>query len=413
VTVWGNLQYSGIAGGTSIANLTLNLAGLNKVISGVPASSPALTAKTEDTPVGTFDVAVAESNFLTDPERAQKLTEEIDGKPLIVLENTYAKRRSQVEELLRTADPNKRLVINLDDMTIVRNPASFEAFQNAALGGSADATATTAFPMPVTVQANANYSLDGNLTMGATRTLTVSGRLDAGTFTIGGSAGRFTLSTLGTLATATTAATGWRRPSSRPDQHVQRRLDHRVQRAWEPDPPRGQPPRSRHDAHRGQRDEVADREQVVHRELRRPAQQRRGVRGTGHDVCRRRVPAELHHRADRECHRPRQLSLDRLGFALVRDRRDGLEHPGRGRHGVRRPLDELHGLHLAGGLEHDRDEQPDVPEPHVRWHCRHGERRRHAAAERDGDHERHGHGQRLHRPSHRHDTGGGVRRHGG
>jgi hypothetical protein len=182
LTVWGNFYYSGIAGGASIGNLTILLSGAGKTISGVPAGAPALKSVERETPPGA-DAPVVEADFLTDPATARTLAQERDGKPLVELENTFAKRRAEVEQLLRTSDPNKRLVINLDDMTLVRNPQSLTRAGLAAdATPTSDATATTTLPMPVTVNTSAAYTLGGDVTLAINRTLTVSGRLDCGTF---------------------------------------------------------------------------------------------------------------------------------------------------------------------------------------------------------------------------------------
>jgi hypothetical protein len=200
LTVWGNFHYSGLTGGTSIANMTLNLAGIGKTVGGstVLAAAEINSAEAQS---AAADVPVVETNFLTDPARARPLGRDLDGKPLIVLENTYEKKKAEVEQLLQSADPTKRLVINLDDMTLVRNPEVGSA-------SPATAAATSTLPMPVNVAASASYALDGNLTMASSRILTISGRLDCGTFTLGGTGGRVTVSSLGTLGTATTSATG-------------------------------------------------------------------------------------------------------------------------------------------------------------------------------------------------------------
>ncbi|HEU5454192.1 MAG TPA: hypothetical protein VFU85_00770, partial [Nocardioides sp.] len=198
LTVWGNFFYSGLTGGTSIANMTVNLAGVGRILGGSPVAAAAANSA-EAQLSGATDVPVVEVNLLTDPTRARLLGQELDGKPLIVLENTYEKRKAQVEQLLQAADPGKRLVINLDDMTLVKNP------ETAAFPAAAAATST--LPMPVTIAASAGYALDGNLTMATNRILTISGRLDCGAFTLGGP-GRVSVTPLGTLGTATVAATG-------------------------------------------------------------------------------------------------------------------------------------------------------------------------------------------------------------
>ncbi|HEY3215594.1 MAG TPA: putative Ig domain-containing protein, partial [Candidatus Eisenbacteria bacterium] len=198
LTVWGNFHYSGLAGGPSIGFLTVNLSGIGKSLSGVETMAALALRTAKARPSTPAEPPTVEVNFLTDPARAARLPEERDGKPLIVLENTFQKRKAQVEQLLQTTDPAKRLVINLDDVTLVRNPVT-------ALTTESAATAT--LPMPVTVSGSAAYALDGNLSMATSQTLTILGRLDCGTFTMGG-AGKVSVGTLGTLGTATDSPTG-------------------------------------------------------------------------------------------------------------------------------------------------------------------------------------------------------------
>src|SRR5207249_6359252 len=97
LTLWGNLFYSGLSGGASIGNLTIQLSGIGKTVSGVPTGAPALrSARVE---AAAADVPIVEASFLTDPATAPRLAGERDGKPLVALENTYEKRKAQVEEL--------------------------------------------------------------------------------------------------------------------------------------------------------------------------------------------------------------------------------------------------------------------------------------------------------------------------
>jgi hypothetical protein len=207
LTVWGNLYYSGLAGGSAIGNLTVQLSGVGKTLSGVPTGAPALVAGTVEASAQ-VDAPVEEVDFRTDPMLAQHLAEERDGKPLLALENTYEKRKGDVEQRLRTADPAKRLVINLDDMTLVKNPAPKPSLALAAISGaSLGAVPTSTLPMAITVATSAAYALNGNLSLATNKVLSISGRLDCGSFTVGG-AGKVTVALLGILGTATTSASG-------------------------------------------------------------------------------------------------------------------------------------------------------------------------------------------------------------
>jgi len=198
MTVWGNFHYSGLTGGTSISSLTINLAGVGRTFGGVGAPGLALDEAAASLPTADANIPVEEVFLLTDPTRARRTGREVDGKPEIELENTYEKRRGEVERLLHSRDPRKRLVINLDDMTLVQGVES---------QGPGVLAATTSLPMPVTVVGTGSYALDGNVSMGSGRTLTVSGRLTCGTLTVGG-AGGVSVRSLGTLATATSSASG-------------------------------------------------------------------------------------------------------------------------------------------------------------------------------------------------------------
>lgn len=98
-----------------------------------------------------------------------------------------------------------RLDLTGTDRTI--NGVSFartEAFVRAlpAAGRSPD------FDVAVTVASGASYALGDNISMAAGRTLTVTGRLNCGTYSIGGGGGISVDGTTGVLGTATTSASG-------------------------------------------------------------------------------------------------------------------------------------------------------------------------------------------------------------
>jgi len=174
MSVAGNLAYSGITGGTNIASLTLSLTGTGKTIAGAGA----LRGTMPDRP-NLDAVHQIEESFLTDPATARLSGKMVDGKPEIVLENTYAQRQAEVDKLLASSDPEARVVINLDDMTIVRNPGSFTRLS----------PPPSTFEMPVAIALNATYTLADNISMGTLRTLTLNGRLSCASFTISGAGG--------------------------------------------------------------------------------------------------------------------------------------------------------------------------------------------------------------------------------
>ncbi len=174
MSVAGNLAYSGITGGTNIGSLTLSLTGTGKTISGASALRGMMSMRP-----AVDQVQVIEHSFITDPATAKLSGQTVDGKPMIVLENTYAQRRSEVEKLLAAADSKARVVINLDDMTLVRNPSSFAELS----------PPPSTFEMAVTVALNGSYTLADNIAMGTGRLLTMSGRLSCASFTISGAGG--------------------------------------------------------------------------------------------------------------------------------------------------------------------------------------------------------------------------------
>ncbi len=175
MSVAGNLYYSGVTGGTNIASLTFSLTGTGKTIAGAAAkTSPPVIVPNAD------KIRLVEVDYLTDPaktELAGKLLD--DEKPAVALENTYAERQAEVEKLLATTDPEARLVVNLDDMTIVRNPASFARLF----------LPPSTFEMGLTIAAGGVYTLADNIAIGTGKLVTVTGRLNCATYTISGAGG--------------------------------------------------------------------------------------------------------------------------------------------------------------------------------------------------------------------------------
>jgi hypothetical protein len=102
VFVDGNLFFLGLGGGTNIANLVLHLSGEGKVIGGSPAALVTPTAGVVvegetpgEPPVDPGPpVPQREFTFRTDPSKAAKSDSTVDGKPMIVYENTYAQRKA-------------------------------------------------------------------------------------------------------------------------------------------------------------------------------------------------------------------------------------------------------------------------------------------------------------------------------
>ncbi|HSN77014.1 MAG TPA: hypothetical protein VL334_18225, partial [Anaerolineae bacterium] len=181
--VGGNLNYGGVAGGANIANLTLNLTGTGKAIGGAALAAPAQVQAPDYS-----RTPVQEVSFLTDASR-------FTSKEAVQLEKTYAQRQSDVERLLAAKSPDGLLIINLDDRTIVQNPAWV---------ASLAPSAAPSFEMNVTVGSAASYTLQDNVTMGTGRTFNVTGRLDAGTYTLSG-AGGLSVASTGILGTAQAA----------------------------------------------------------------------------------------------------------------------------------------------------------------------------------------------------------------
>jgi hypothetical protein len=192
--VGGNLNYGGLTGGSNIGSLTLNLTGTGKTINGTALSAPQLDRTVTD--YGDDKAKVV--NLLTDASKIKGLP-----KDRTKLENTYARRRDEVNALIAKKDRDTRLIINLDDATIVSNPSPVDIL----------APTPSAFEMNLTIASGANYALLDNVSIATGKTLSVTGRLNADTFTIGG-AGNVTVTGSsvvvgnGTLGTATSSASG-------------------------------------------------------------------------------------------------------------------------------------------------------------------------------------------------------------
>ena len=184
-SVFGNLNYGGIQGGANIDRLLISLRGAGKTIN----AAGALPRPRIDVP---SNIRVVQHNFFTDPALATPTGEIREGKPVVTLLNTYAQKKQEVEALLERSDPTARLVINLDDMTLVRNPASFASLMPIS-------------PFEMDVQVIGSYALGDHLSLGSLCTLYVDGRLDCGLFTISGPGA---LNLKGILGTATTDPAG-------------------------------------------------------------------------------------------------------------------------------------------------------------------------------------------------------------
>ncbi|HEX7880597.1 MAG TPA: hypothetical protein VF720_14375, partial [Candidatus Eisenbacteria bacterium] len=194
-TIWGNLNYSGLPSGTNISNFKIGLRGAGKFIQGATGSPQPAPIETEAHRVKVPAGEVREVNLLTDPARAVVLEGTGHGKRRLRLDNTFEKKRGEVERLLAAARPGDRLVINLDDRTIMLDLAPIDEL----------ASAASELNMPVSVEYGAAYTLGGNTSVAASRLLTIAGRLECGTSTISGAGG---ISLSGTLATMTASATG-------------------------------------------------------------------------------------------------------------------------------------------------------------------------------------------------------------
>lgn len=194
INIGGNLNYAGVTGGANIGSLTLNLTGTNKTINGTLVSAPQLGGPTFELANDKTEVV----NLITDPAKFRGVP-----KNKIQLENTYAQKRDQVKELIGQKKSDIRLIINLDDATVISNPATLDPL----------APTPSPFEMNLTVASGASYTLLDNLSIATGRTLSVTGRLNADTFTIGG-AGNVTVTGSsvtvgnGTIGTATTSASG-------------------------------------------------------------------------------------------------------------------------------------------------------------------------------------------------------------
>ena len=192
INVGGNLSYGGLTGGANIGSLTLNLTGTGKTINGSALSMPQAGA------LAPGDVKTETVNLLTDPRTHARVP-----KNKVRLDSTYAKKRDEVNSLISKKGADTRLIINLDDATVVSNPTVPLS------------PTPSAFEMNLTVASGASYTMLDNISVATGRTLNVTGRLNADTFTIGG-AGNITVTgsaivpgngTIGTASTTGLAAT--------------------------------------------------------------------------------------------------------------------------------------------------------------------------------------------------------------
>ena len=184
LTVGGNLYYGGINQSTSLVTLTVRLTGTDKVITGWPPTAKAPASTAGPAPDSCTTVTL-------DWRTPQSPPANVESEEPAVLENTYERRHADVEQALATADPGSRLVVHLDDMTVVRNPQPPDGQR----------VPPSEFWMKVTVASGASYALTDDISLGMSVTLlTVGGRLNCGLHTVGG-VGRVTLESTGALGT--------------------------------------------------------------------------------------------------------------------------------------------------------------------------------------------------------------------
>ncbi|MBX7045162.1 MAG: T9SS type A sorting domain-containing protein [Ignavibacteria bacterium] len=243
----GNLVWGGVAGGTNIGSLTLTLSGTGKTIDGSATDNPQIIKGKKDAH-GLFTERVVDLSTTTDEKERMKIqaiqggadgvdyvthsvaqeqgeiknesgkiSEEksssnekskIDGldksdvltksdAPVstnkvihqIELLNTYDRLKSNVDEIIAGKQPNEILSIILDDRTIVIRPEGY--FD----------TPISSADVNITIAGTGSYTLSDNIGIPTGRTLTVTGRLNAGSSVISG-AGSFA------LGTATTSILG-------------------------------------------------------------------------------------------------------------------------------------------------------------------------------------------------------------
>ncbi len=99
------------------------------------------------------------------------------------------------------------LTLNLTGTGKTINGASF-ARPESSIGALPAPERSPVFDMGVTVGSTASYTLDDDISMGTGRLLTINGRLNCGTHTIGGGGGISVDGTTGVLGTATTSPSG-------------------------------------------------------------------------------------------------------------------------------------------------------------------------------------------------------------
>ncbi len=170
----GNLSYSGLPGGANISSMRIYLTGSGKTLSGAGALRPSALPPPEKVPTN-------EHSFVTGAE-----SDGDDHDSRSAPDNKLSERRAEVEAILQRESAEARVVIDLDDATVLRNPGSFIGLLNP----------SSPLEMSVFVNATASYTLDDGIVVA--RLLQVDGRLDCDDYSIGG-AGYLTLKSTGTL----------------------------------------------------------------------------------------------------------------------------------------------------------------------------------------------------------------------
>ncbi len=188
IVVGGNLLYAGVPGGAHLDLVTVKLTNPSGLI--LPDN---LVAGNAAHPAVVESFATARVHWRTDPSRARPAGPAgADGKVPIVLENTFERRRRDVDRLFAGSDRHARLVLDLDDRTLVRNP-SIPVLRR---GPAVD------LDLNVEVVTGAAYELASNVDIVAGRAVTVKGSLHCETFSIGGD-GDVTVTSTGRLGTKT------------------------------------------------------------------------------------------------------------------------------------------------------------------------------------------------------------------
>ncbi|MBS1492016.1 MAG: T9SS type A sorting domain-containing protein [Bacteroidetes bacterium] len=258
----GNLVYSGATGGSNIGSLTLNMTGSGKTIdgsvtdnfsTGINSISSANQENRFDTKYQfvkndesenaiqiiqrenlAFDYTTRSQNDagiqpsfdldrkdITSKEEVQivknggdkeSVIKNEEGKEVKTIDDvkprhtyyyTYERMKSVVDRIFEAQRPNERIIIILEDATLIKNPDE----------GNLD-VATTTFEFNLTIATAASITLNDNISMNTGRTLTVNGRLNCGTQTVGG-AGNITVvgatqsTAAGVVGTSNTSSAGF------------------------------------------------------------------------------------------------------------------------------------------------------------------------------------------------------------